>query len=197
MDKRQSRSRGCVRDVATAHTRLDGRPGDVATASVRGATRPGPTRRSREPPPSRSPSTTHAHFERARAAPSGEGVAPCTSARSRVLPPLHPNASEPKLRDPRAPPWEVTVPTDRYPHDPSLRHATIADHRPLVADPSHPMFPPEDRDRVGRPDGYPLCRHRRRRPRHRFAPPSLPAQRCVRGTAEAATLPQHPASACR
>lgn len=125
MDERQSRSRWCARDVATAHTRLDNRPGDVATASVRGATRPGPTRRSREPPPSRSPSTTHAHFERARAAPSGEGVAPCTSARSRVLPPLHPNASEPKPRDPRAPPWEVTVPTDRYPHDPSLRHATM------------------------------------------------------------------------
>jgi hypothetical protein len=129
--------------------------------------------------------------------PPKEEIAPCTSARPRVLPPLHPNASEPKPRDLRARPWEVTVPTDRYPHDPSLRHATVADHRPLFADPSHPMFPPNDRDRVGRPDGCPLCRHRRRRPRRRFAPPSLPARCCVRSTAEAATLLQHPASACK
>jgi hypothetical protein len=65
---------GCARDVATAHTRLDGTPWDVAAASRHAVRhRPGPTRRSRKRSSSRSPSTTHARFERARAAPPEGG----------------------------------------------------------------------------------------------------------------------------
>lgn len=70
-------------------------------------------------------------------------------------------------------------------------------HRTSSHGPSHPMSPPDARDRVGRPDGCHLCSHRQRRPRQSSAPSSCPRDVHVRATTEAVTLPRAPRERAR
>lgn len=69
------------------------------------------------------------------------------------------------------------------PHDPEMLCPTAVETTsPRPHDPRAPMSPPNPRDRASRSRGGFLCRHRRRRPRHSAAPPSLPARWSAFGT---------------
>lgn len=80
--------------------------------------------------------------------------------------------------DPSAASGGDEAPPSRYTHATRRCSATpLPTTGPSPHDPGHPMSPPDDRDRVGRPDGCLPCCHERRRPRCHLAPPSLPTRR--------------------
>jgi hypothetical protein len=87
--------------------------------------------------------------------------------------------------------------SQRHPHDPPTRPLAAA----VTTAPSPRPRPPDvatERSRSGsRPDGCPLCHHRRRRPRRSSAPMNDPRDACVRTTAEAATRALTPRECAR